>query len=97
MTREKITVDDVLALMPIVADRRWGIAFNGPIRDHEGYCPLCALASEFGINPDDTRGSVIDTDWPDWITEEVRGSIMAAADFRGSRYRADLQRALGML
>ena len=40
------TVDDVLALMPIVAWRGWHLTAIGAIRDPRGVSPLFALAEE---------------------------------------------------
>lgn len=42
----KITVEDILFWMPIVAHRGFYIRPDGQIRDRDDRCPLCALANE---------------------------------------------------
>jgi hypothetical protein len=48
---EQETIDALLDLLPIVADREWEVRENGNIRMPSGFgatnmCPLCALANE---------------------------------------------------
>lgn len=43
---DDITADDIIDLLPIVADRGWRILGNGYIRDMDDRCPVCALAHE---------------------------------------------------
>jgi hypothetical protein len=51
MYTEQETIDALLDLLPIVADREWEVSDNGEIRTRvwkntPGCCPLCALANE---------------------------------------------------
>lgn len=39
------SADDILDLLPLVADRGWSIR-DGYIRDRDGRCPICALVNE---------------------------------------------------
>lgn len=41
-----ITAEDIIALLPIVADRGWRVYEDGAIRSARIACPLCELAYE---------------------------------------------------
>lgn len=40
-----VTIEDILDLLPIVADREWSVD-DQQIRDADGRCPICALVHE---------------------------------------------------
>ena len=89
-----VTAQDILDLMPIIADRNWTTRSAGQIRNELGRCPLVELAEELGENCDGNRisyGHVL-TDIP----PVARGAIVLASDFSIHEYRAELEWALGM-
>lgn len=42
---EKITTQELLDLLPIVADQQWRVTFD-TIRNQDGACPICAVVNE---------------------------------------------------
>ena len=92
-----ITAQDLLDLMPIVADRGWLLAVTEVIRDADGRCPVCALANEIDplienkIFGHEAFGR-LDIDEPDAISR-----IMTAADLPSNALRPQLMQALGMV
>ena len=44
--KERITVENILDLMPIVAGQQWKTDGAGRIRNEKNACPICALVNE---------------------------------------------------
>lgn len=71
--------EEILSLLPIVQHRKWKVSSEGLIRDKKGYCPLCALAEEVGMNPLKEKTLPYCTELFDTYSSEV-GCIAFAAD-----------------
>ena len=41
----KTTTQELLDLLPIVADQKWRVTF-GSVRNQDGACPICAVVNE---------------------------------------------------
>jgi hypothetical protein len=90
---------DIIDLLPIVADRGWRVRSGVVIRDREGRCPICALAHEL------SHGK---SNWYTFAHEAMGGiglshealdataTVMNAADSPQGGYRPALLRALGL-
>lgn len=93
---EEITAQDILDLLPIVADRGWQIDSTGFIRDTSWSCPICALLNEtHGRGEKVAAGNA----WEGVGFRDDAGmkSIVGAADNEDHPLRPDLMRALGMI
>lgn len=93
-----ITAQDILDLLPIVADRGWRERRDGFIRDKDGRCPVCALVHEV------THGKVDFTFMAELSYKSAFGyaglaaqfEIANAADYVTHPSRPVLMAALGM-
>jgi hypothetical protein len=93
----KIEVQDILDLLPIVADRGWVITdrpFN-TIRDRDGRCPICAFLNEtHGLNYRwEMKLAWGESNLP--RTAAIK-RIAYAADYPDDPLRPALMQALGM-
>lgn len=99
----KASAQDVISLLPIVADRDWQVLEGGAIRtktpsyDGSCHCPLSALAEEISGEPVDgcNTGFFDSSD-----TVAAKGRIVAAVDLWADwspRHRAAIKRALGRI
>lgn len=76
------TVDDVLALLPIVAHRKWHVDHIGTIVDELGHAPLVALLEEVF----EEQGTVYFNDiglamthaCPEWLPMDVSQAVRTA-------------------
>lgn len=76
---EKMTLDQFLELLPIVADRKWTIQQNSYIRDENGRCPICSLVNE--IDPSiHYYGMAMSALFEANITFDMASIVMGAAD-----------------
>lgn len=95
-----ITAEDLLDLMPIVADRGWALSRSGRIRDADDRCPLCSFAN--AIEPRVFQRADVHSAMNDagvtGIEPLAIWQIMMAADNNpaGARLRPRLMQALGM-
>jgi hypothetical protein len=96
------TADDIIDLLPIVANRGWRVSFSGAIRDRDGRCPVCALVHE-------VSGGALDEKTKAWNALQRLGfrsytaynfgsvhSITLASDIPFGPLRDRLEQALGM-
>jgi len=91
----ELTAQEIIGLLPIVADREWGQ--RDALRDPDGRCPICALVHEI------TNG---ESDWKLFAEEamaeiglygrEAIESVMKGADYRWHPMRPVVLRALGL-
>jgi hypothetical protein len=90
-----ITAQDILDLLPIVADRGWKVGCNNTIRDRNERCPICSLLNETHRFPFKVMGI---TAWDSAGLPDVSAAIqiMIAANNSGHPLRPALMRALGM-
>jgi hypothetical protein len=93
-----ITIDDVIDLLPIIADRQFAVEEDGAIRDERNRCPLCALANEIDPVVDycgfaSAALRQADVDMP----MDERRRFMRAADVAlDDELRARMKQALGV-
>lgn len=48
----KITTNDIIELLPIVAHKQWTVNMYDEIRDEDGRCPICSLIHEIDSDID---------------------------------------------
>lgn len=94
---------DIIDLLPIVADLGWFETENGLIRDMDGRCPICALAFRLTDGISDHRGAAAAAMGEMVGRRQLSQSeqfsvsdVMSAADIRSAFLRVELMRALGM-
>lgn len=88
----KPTLEEILDLLPIAADRGWTINSSAEIRDENGFCPLCALAHE--IDPRVTETIFY---WNLLAGAVDNDDVAEAADYSGRNgVRDRLKIALGL-
>jgi hypothetical protein len=98
---EPITAEDIIALLPIVADRDWRIGIGGAIRCLAGltcHCPITALVEEltgevFSVYETHQAISVLGLR----NTSSARNAVEEAADSRDAARRTEILVALGLL
>ena len=94
-----ITAQDLIDLMPIVADVGWKKLNAGQIRDEFGRCPLCALANAIDKRISYSQAATmafVRLGLKDWESSIAVNSIIGAADNADDPLRQRLMRALGM-
>lgn len=102
MKKPMVTAEQILDLLPLVADRGWAedlAAGIRMIRDLSGRCPLCALFHEIDPNVDRHFAYMVAADellGPSWNSESALSDIANAADHAGHRLRNNLRQALEM-
>ena len=89
-----ITAQDILDLLPIVANRGWRL-YGSAIRDKDGFCPICALLNEtHGTRweilpgsawqdaelPEASQAISIIANAADWPSHTMRSALMVALD-----------------
>lgn len=97
-----VTVEEVLDLLPIVANRGWRVTGIGFIRDRDDRCPICALAHEVTGGEVDLRQMARLAQLQMFPGEQSQplsyafDRIIMAADVRSAPWRTLLMQALGM-
>lgn len=106
-----MTVDDILDLMPIVANQTWTVRGGGcAIRSERNQCPICALVTEISdgaIHQYLAADMCMDVLFRDKASGSLPVSeylarhaaiygVVRAADVRSDSRRAKLVAALGM-
>lgn len=95
----KITAQDIIDLLPIVADRGWSVRssgrMRGTIRDRDDRCPVCALVNEIDPRVDyhlsySVALRAIDIDAVDFDV----ANVVSSADFPGTKLRPTLIKTL---
>jgi hypothetical protein len=98
-----ITVEDIIDLLPIVADRGWKVREDlwGVIRDRDGRCPICALVHELSGGEIDYKGAAgkamrlyVESDITPLGGEVM--AVMAGADHKDHPLRPAIAEALGL-
>lgn len=96
----KLTVENILGLLPIVADRGWQLDVTGRVRDKNGACPLCALVNEIkGEERWTITYGLAMLDLGIYAYDESRmaaNAIALAADNKKQEHRQELLQALGL-
>ena len=46
LSDQHITNQELLDLLPLVADQQWSKAYGAAIRNQDGACPICAIVNE---------------------------------------------------
>lgn len=97
-----MNAQDLIDLMPIVADRGWSVGVDlgsgdPAIRDRDGRCPLCALAHEISGGKIDLYGTANLAMGRLGVRDYCAiSSVMNAADYTRGHFRLALKAALGM-
>jgi hypothetical protein len=90
---------DIIDLLPIVADRGWHVKAGVAIRDREGRCPICALAHELSHGQSNWYTFAHEAMGAIGLGHEAQDAtaiVMNAADSQQGGYRLALLRALNL-
>lgn len=93
---QTITIDEIVALLPIVKNRGWRTGTNGEIRDREGRCPICALVREIDPASDFKLLAATSLETIGLHLSERTQFLYEADNATGHELRDEIKRALGI-